>query len=159
MPDPMILLNEIPNKPKFQNQDILIDESKGLPPIRLDSEYWGQQNEQYYDRYKNKHIVNGLVPKVYNLGTKPINLYLVPHSHLDPGWIETFEDYYKVKVRAILTNVVNELWTNSHKRFTWCETSFLKRFWYDQQVSQDTKDKLQSLLWEQKIEVVGGGWV
>ena len=56
------------------------------------------------------NIVNGLVPKIYALGTKPINIYLIPHSHLDPGWIETFEDYYKQKVRSILTNIINELW-------------------------------------------------
>ena len=54
--------------------------------------------------------MNGLVPKIYALGTKPINIYLIPHSHLDPGWIETFEDYYKQKVRSILTNIINELW-------------------------------------------------
>ena len=70
-------------------------------------------------------MVNGLVPRVYNLGTKDINLFLVPHTHLDPGWIETFEDYYKLKVKAILTNVINELWVQRHKSFTWCETSFL----------------------------------
>lgn len=48
---------------------------------------------------------------------------------------------------------------NDHKRFTWCETSFLQRFWDDKAVKQNIKDRLQALLWEGKIEMVGGGWV
>jgi alpha-mannosidase II len=89
----------------------------------------------------------------------PIDVYLVPHTHLDPGWIETIEDYYSKKVRSILNNVIFELWKDRNKKFTWCETSFLKMYWNDKDVPMGMKDKLTSLLWEGKIEIVGGGWV
>ena len=30
---------------------------------------------------------------------KTINLFIVPHSHLDPGWIESIDFYYSKKVK------------------------------------------------------------
>ena len=38
--DPMLLYTELHNKPKFQ-QDLVVDSSKGMPPIDLKSKYWG----------------------------------------------------------------------------------------------------------------------
>ena len=128
--------------------------SKGLPPVHASQKYWNQKVGA-----KGSRNAAG----TYDLGDQPITVYLVAHSHLDPGWIETFEHYYQSKVKKILMNVVEELSVGElmllDKKFTWCETSFLKRFWEDRSVKQITKSRLASLIWEGKFEIVGGGWV
>jgi len=118
---PDIVERQIQNPPVVL-RDKVTDMTKGIPHIDPKSKYW-----PYSDA---KNAINGLEQKHFDLGNEPINLFLVPHSHLDPGWIETFEDYYYKKVKAILINIINELW-NKDKKFTWCETSFLHRFWTD----------------------------
>ena len=60
-------------------------------------------------------MVNGITPRQYNLSGRQIEIYLVPHTHLDPGWIETFEDYYSKKVRVILLNVIKALKADPNK--------------------------------------------
>ena len=80
-------------------------------------------------------MVNGITPRQYNLSGQEIEIYLVPHTHLDPGWIETFEDYYNKKVRVILLNVIKALKTDQNKKYTWCEISYLERFWNDPKVN------------------------
>ena len=110
--------------------------------------------------------INGIRGKNYNLsemlGNETLNLFLLPHSHLDPGWIMTFEEYYTQKVRKILENVITDLWEdkfNISKKFTWCETSFLQRFWTDPKVASIFKSHLEVLLRKGTLEIVGGGWV
>lgn len=66
-----------------------------------------------------------------------MNLYIVPHSHTDPGWIETMEYYYTREVRDILSNVIAHLKVDPGKRFAWGEVCFLKKF-YDE-ASDDVK--------------------
>lgn len=65
-----------------------------------------------------------------------MNIYIVPHSHTDPGWLETYEDYYMQQVKDILTNIINELKMDRLKTFAWAETCFLRRF-YEELNSQD----------------------
>ena len=60
-----------------------------------------------------------------------MNIFIVPHSHTDPGWLETLESYYKNQVKDIFMNVLQELKSDSTKRFTWAETVFLKMFYDD----------------------------
>ena len=70
---------------------------------------------------------------------KTINLFLVPHSHLDPGWIESIDVYYSKKVKSILNNIVDRLSSKQSKKdnekFTWCETIYLKKWWMDESVA------------------------
>jgi alpha-mannosidase II len=84
-------------------------------------------------------MVNGIIPRKYNLSGQNIDIYLVPHTHLDPGWIETFEDYYTKKVKIIIQNVIKALKSDPNKKYTWCEISFLERFWNDPKVNNKEK--------------------
>ena len=67
--------------------------------------------------------------KINSPHLKEINIFIVPHSHTDPGWLETLENYYSTQVRDILYNVLNELKADSKKKFSWAEICFLKMFY------------------------------
>ena len=47
-----------------------------------------------------------------------INVHLIPHSHDDVGWKETFQSYYDqgfLKVKNIYDTVIEELGKNSER--------------------------------------------
>lgn len=68
----------------------------------------------------------------------------------------TFEGYYRDETSFILNNVITWLSTNPTGKFIWVETSFLQRWWLDQNAS--TQATFQSLLDAGRLELVGGGW-
>lgn len=55
----------------------------------------------------SEELSNGLRARSYNLNdvayksdksedyVEPITVYLVSHTHLDPGWIKTIDEYYE----------------------------------------------------------------
>jgi alpha-mannosidase II len=55
------------------------------------------------------------------MGVYSLEVFVVPHSHCDTGWVKTFDSYYEDKVSSILTNVVGLLQENSERRFAWAE--------------------------------------
>lgn len=54
---------------------------------------------------------------------------MLPHSHVDPGWLKTFEDYYAQSTRAILDNMVNKLTEHKNMTFIWTEMAFFALWW------------------------------
>ena len=91
-----------------------------------------------------------------------INLFIVPHTHTDPGWLETMETYYDKEVRDILSNVLIEIASDSQKRFTWAESVFLERYFNERHPNDkdgDIQRIIRGLIESGRIELVGGGWV
>lgn len=68
----------------------------------------------------------------YGPNLRPLNVILVPHSHVDPGWLQTMDNYYKQRVKFILDNLVRKLVAYPDMTFIWAEIIFLKRWWKDQ---------------------------
>ena len=60
-------------------------------------------------------------------------VHLVAHSHNDPGWIETEDEYYELATKGILTNVVAALEADSSRVFHWVEMVYFRRWWRAQQ--------------------------
>ncbi|KAI6220621.1 Alpha-mannosidase [Aphelenchoides fujianensis] len=86
-----------------------------------------------------------------------LNVYLVFHSHIDPGWLETFDEYYENKVERILNNAVNFLAEHPDARFIWSEMSYL-HLWFHK-TDESMKEKLLNILHNGQLELCGGAWV
>ncbi|SPQ93940.1 Alpha-mannosidase [Plasmodiophora brassicae] len=84
-------------------------------------------------------------------------VHIVPHSHCDPGWLETYETYFAGDVSTILSNVFYELMQDPRRKFVWSETSFFL-LWYET-LSTEGRDVFKDLVQSGRFEFVGGGWV
>ncbi|KAJ4813897.1 Alpha-mannosidase [Rhynchospora pubera] len=86
-----------------------------------------------------------------------LKVFVVPHSHNDPGWKFTFEEYYQRQSTHILDAIVDSLSKDSRRKFIWEEMSYLQRWWRD--ASDHRKDTFAKLVKDGQLEIVGGGWV
>eukprot|EP01116_Phalansterium_solitarium_P000280 TRINITY_DN1017_c0_g1_i8.p1 TRINITY_DN1017_c0_g1~~TRINITY_DN1017_c0_g1_i8.p1 ORF type:complete len:1205 (+),score=332.33 TRINITY_DN1017_c0_g1_i8:2469-6083(+) len=87
----------------------------------------------------------------------PLQVFLVPFSHNDPGWVKTFDEYFTAQTTHILTTVVNGLSSDPRRRFMWTEMSYLQRWWDTQ--PPDMQRKLRSVVESGQLEITTGGWV
>ena len=89
-----------------------------------------------------------------------INIHIIPHTHLDPGWGMTPEEYYKHNNVSNIFDVILEELSNTtvtQKTFVINEIYYFK-IWYEN-LSEDKKSQFKDLLKEKRIEFVGGGYV
>ena len=85
-----------------------------------------------------------------------INVFLVPHTHIDTGWVLTVDEYYIVYAVPIIVNLIALLEQRPSLKFVWSEAVYLHQFLSDFAYAVP---KLQKLISEGRFEIVGGGWV
>lgn len=110
----------------------------------LDGGVWKQGWKIEYDAEKVKSL-----PR--------LEVVVIPHSHCDPGWIMTFDEYYSRQTRNILNGMAKHLGEKDGMRFIYAEISFFETWWGEQ--SEETRKKVRGYLEAGKLEIVTGGWV
>uniref|UniRef100_A0A0K0E7B1 Alpha-mannosidase n=1 Tax=Strongyloides stercoralis TaxID=6248 RepID=A0A0K0E7B1_STRER len=127
-----------------------------------------QDDEQMLKVYSNIHF-----EKYFMIGRKgyydvnydkknkkdmrKINVFLIPHSHNDPGWLKTFKDYYTEDVSQILYGMLEYLSKNNKMKFVYVEMAFFELFYST--LSLSNRQKVKKLLLSEKLEIITGGWV
>lgn len=87
----------------------------------------------------------------------PLRVFVLPHSHCDPGWIKTFDQYFQSSVRNILTSVYNALQKDKRRKFIWAEISYFEWWWTEQ--NESVRKGMRELIKDKRFEFVTGGWV
>ncbi|KAF5199022.1 Alpha-mannosidase, partial [Thalictrum thalictroides] len=89
--------------------------------------------------------------------SEKLKIFVVPHSHNDPGWKLTVDEYYERQSRRILDTIVETLSKDVRRKFIWEEMSYLERWWRDS--SESNRESFTNLVQNGQLEIVGGGWV
>uniref|UniRef100_U5EZM2 Alpha-mannosidase n=1 Tax=Corethrella appendiculata TaxID=1370023 RepID=U5EZM2_9DIPT len=86
-----------------------------------------------------------------------LKVFIVPHSHNDPGWLMTFDEYYERHTKQIFANMLRHLKENPKMKFIWAEICYFQRF-YDK-LTKENREIVKQLLKNRQLEFVTGGWV
>ncbi|XP_004847379.1 epididymis-specific alpha-mannosidase isoform X2 [Heterocephalus glaber] len=88
----------------------------------------------------------------------PIRAFVVPHSHMDVGWVYTVQESMRAYAANVYTTVVKELALGQQRRFIAVEQEFF-RLWWDRVASEQQKQQVRRLLDQGRLEFVLGGQV
>nr|XP_020766345.1 epididymis-specific alpha-mannosidase-like [Odocoileus virginianus texanus] len=87
-----------------------------------------------------------------------LRVFVVPHSHMDVGWLHTVQESMQAYVTNVYNSVVEELTLEKKRRFIAVEQEYF-RLWWDGVASDRQKGQVHQLVAEGRLEFVLGGQV
>ena len=121
----------------------------------------------HYDDYALRGAwgPSGAIPPAQPLvGSQVPRIHIIPHSHMDVGWLKTVDECYSgtnnsnqhAAVQYIIDSVVTGLARNSNRTFTHSEQGFFQRWFYEQ--DEERQQLARHLVARKQLSFVGGGW-
>ena len=92
-----------------------------------------------------------------SIEAEPLHIIVIPHSHNDPGWLKTYDQYFEEDTQYILSLAVEKLTQYPDMNFIWVESCFLQTWWKMQ--TPDIRQKFKDLVQSGRIEIVSGSFV
>eukprot|EP01029_Cantina_marsupialis_P004937 TRINITY_DN1524_c1_g1_i3.p1 TRINITY_DN1524_c1_g1~~TRINITY_DN1524_c1_g1_i3.p1 ORF type:complete len:757 (+),score=161.47 TRINITY_DN1524_c1_g1_i3:79-2349(+) len=86
-----------------------------------------------------------------------LHIHAIPHSHQDPGWKRTVDQYYEEDIKYVFETVIDSLVKDSNRTFVEVEMSFFERWWKVQTLP--VRQTVRSLVKNKQLEFINGGWV
>ncbi|XP_061719612.1 uncharacterized protein LOC133526820 isoform X2 [Cydia pomonella] len=87
----------------------------------------------------------------------PLKVILVPRSHVNTIWKNTFEHYSNNSAHKIISNIVKKMNLYPNLTFTWNEISHLSKWW--KTTTQKNRAGFRKFIKGGRLEVTTGGWV
>ncbi|KAI4572183.1 hypothetical protein MJT46_005251 [Ovis ammon polii x Ovis aries] len=100
----------------------------------------------------------GLMWPLGALSEPQLRVFVVPHSHMDVGWLHTVQESMQAYVTNVYNSVVEELILERRCRFIAVEQEYF-RLWWDGVASDKQKGQVRQLVAEGRLEFVLGGQV
>uniref|UniRef100_A0A8C8J5L3 Alpha-mannosidase n=1 Tax=Oncorhynchus tshawytscha TaxID=74940 RepID=A0A8C8J5L3_ONCTS len=95
----------------------------------------------------------------------PIQTFVIPHSHMDVGWVYTIQVCYYIEQGSmhayaanVYSSVTEALTQNKQRKFIAVEQEFF-RLWWDSVATDKHKKQVRQLLKESRLEFIIGGQV
>ena len=89
------------------------------------------------------------------LGCAAVNVFVVPHSHIDTGWVWTIDQYYTQHASYIISNMFTLLSEDPLRKFVWSESVFIQRYLTE---NPQKIPIMKQYIAEGRIGIAGGGW-
>uniref|UniRef100_A0A452G320 Alpha-mannosidase n=1 Tax=Capra hircus TaxID=9925 RepID=A0A452G320_CAPHI len=100
----------------------------------------------------------GLMWPLEALSEPQLRVLVVPHSHMDVGWLHTVQENMQAYVTNVYNSVVEALTLEKKRRFIVVEQEYF-RLWWDGVASDTQKGQVRQLVAERRLEFVLGGQV
>ena len=86
-----------------------------------------------------------------------VQVHFVPHSHMDAGWLKTYEGYFKYSVKQIFHSVFKQLLTDPKYTYTVGDLAFFRKYYTE--CNEKQKDDIKMFVKNGQLEIVHGGLV
>jgi len=110
-------------------------------------------------------VVVSVVSAAYSEQCDTLQVHLFAHSHDDPGWLKTVDQYYygsnstiyEASVSLVYDTVVSSLLDNHDRKYVAVEMSFFQRWYFEQTLLK--RQQVKMLVKSGQLSFVNGGWV